>query len=162
MNARAQTVLHINTVRKFLQRVRDAIMSRESGHDASKLISPEVEVFDVYTEKLKGMTYGSDEYKQCLAEMKPALDHHYAENRHHPEFFDAGVEGMNLIDLIELLADWKSASLRHDDGDILKSIEINTKRFNIPPALANVLRQTVLDLGWETNDECDEESSGSC
>ena len=31
------------------------------------------------------LTYGSDEYKACLTEMKPALDHHYAANRHHPE-----------------------------------------------------------------------------
>ncbi len=64
--------------------VKEAL-DRFTCHDRSKTESPEVECFDEYTPKLKGATYGSDEYKQWLAEMKPALDHHYAANRHHPE-----------------------------------------------------------------------------
>jgi len=39
------------------------------------------------TPKLAGSTYGSEEYKAFLGQMKPALDHHYAVNDHHPEHF---------------------------------------------------------------------------
>jgi hypothetical protein len=36
---------------------------------------------------------------------------------------------MSEIDKLEMIADWKAAVTRHKDGDILKSIEINQKRF---------------------------------
>jgi len=35
------------------------------------------------------MTYGSDEYKECLKQMGVALRHHYLHNRHHPEFWES-------------------------------------------------------------------------
>jgi hypothetical protein len=54
------------------------------------------------------------------------LKHHYAYNRHHQEFFgEDGVDGMTLVDLIEMLPDWKAATERHDDGDLAKSLEIH-------------------------------------
>jgi hypothetical protein len=80
---------------------------------------------------LATLEYGSDEYQQCLNELKPALEHHYATYRHHPEHFPNGVNDMNLIDLCEVIADWKAASERHNDGNLIKSIEINAKRFHI-------------------------------
>jgi len=45
--------------------------------------------------------------------MKPAIEHHYKNNRHHPEHFNNGIDEMNLVDLIELLCDWKAASERN-------------------------------------------------
>jgi len=44
--------------------------------------------------------------------MKPALEHHYALYRHHPEHFQNGIDDMNLIDLVEMFADWKASSER--------------------------------------------------
>jgi len=106
MNVREQTQMHIERVRQFLAQVQSCLMARALNHDMSKLASPELEVFEKYTPKLAGSTYGSDEYKQFLKEMKPALDHHYVNNRHHPEFQEQGVDGMTLVDLVEMLADW--------------------------------------------------------
>jgi hypothetical protein len=137
--ARVGAVLHL-----FVKKLLD----RADVHDKSKTESPEVETFAIFTAKLKGTTYGSEEYKKYLAEMKPALDHHYAKNRHHPEHFPEGVKDMTLIDLVEMLSDWKAASERHDDGNILTSIEKNTERFGIPPVLAAVLVNTVKALAW--------------
>lgn len=99
-----------------------------------------------FTPKLKGSDYGSEEYKGFLREMKPALDHHYANNRHHPEHFEHGVGGMNLIDVLEMLLDWKAATLRHGTGDIEASPAINKKRFGISDQLASILLNTVRDL----------------
>jgi len=109
-----------------LNEVIRELLNRSEQHDQSKLQSPEREMFDKYTEKLRGCTYGSDEYKQFIKEMSStALKHHYENNRHHPEHFKDGVLGMNLIDVIEMFVDWYSATKRHADGDIYKSIKIN-------------------------------------
>ena len=75
--------------------------------------------------------------------MKPALDHHYAVNSHHPEFYADGIRGMSLLDITEMLCDWKAAALRHADGNILKSIEINQKRFGYSDELKQILFNTV-------------------
>jgi hypothetical protein len=117
-------------------------MRKGELHDQSKLESPEVEAFTEYTPKLAGCTYGSEEYKGYLAAIKPALDHHYANNKHHPEHWANGVNDMNLLDVLEMLCDWKAASERHNDGNIQKSIEINSKRFNLSPQLTEILKNT--------------------
>ena len=115
---------------------------RGTIHDQSKLQSPEIEIFDEYTSRLKNTTYGSDQYKQYLKEMQVALDHHYTNNRHHPEHFES-ISSMNLIDIVEMLCDWKAATLRHADGDIRKSIEINQERFGFSDELKQILINTV-------------------
>jgi hypothetical protein len=142
------TLKHIKIVRNLMQSMINGLRARARQHDQSKLDRPEVAIFTEYTPKLAGSTYGSDEYKQLLAEMKPALDHHYAHNSHHPEHFPDGVDGMTLLDVVEMLCDWKAATLRHNDGDIRKSLEINTHRFNLSPQLARILRNTVDAMGW--------------
>jgi hypothetical protein len=139
----AETMKHKENVERFLDLFINALTAREILHDNSKMEEPELSIFVEYTNKLKGTTYGSEEYKRYLQEMKPALDHHYANNRHHPEFHENGIDGMNLIDLVEMFCDWMAATMRHDDGDILKSIEINKQRFNMSDQLASILRNTV-------------------
>ncbi len=80
------TFRHIERVRNLLNVCAVELLARGQAHDQTKLESPEVEAFTEYTPKLAACTYGSDEYKSFLAAIKPALDHHYANNRHHPEF----------------------------------------------------------------------------
>ena len=136
------TFRHIERVRNLLNKCVVDLLERGVEHDQSKLEHPEVEAFTKYTPKLANSTYGSDEYKNLLKEMKPALDHHYSNNRHHPEYHDDGINDMNLLDILEMLCDWKAASERHNDGDIKKSIEINSKRFNISPQMVKILKNT--------------------
>ncbi len=139
----AETYKHIDRVRKLMSAVIENLLSRMDEHDQSKLGSPEVEIFTEFTPKLKDSEYGSDEYKEFLKQMKPALDHHYEENSHHPEHWENGVDDMNLIDLIETLCDWKAAGERHKDGgNIFRSIKINTERFRLGPQLVKILENT--------------------
>jgi hypothetical protein len=126
---RFKTLRHIEAVRNHLNAIIIELLQRAEQHDQSKLQGAEREAFDTHTSKLRGMTYGSQEYKACLAEIKPALEHHYAHNRHHPEHHRNGIKDMNLIDIVEMLCDWKASSMRHNDGNILKSIEMNQARF---------------------------------
>ena len=149
----AETQKHIDTVRLYLRILSVELLKRGEAHDASKLSDDERPTFTEYTAKLKGMTYGSDEYKAILEEMNPTLEHHYANNRHHPEHHENGVDDMTLIDLVEMICDWKAATLRHADRDILKSIAINKKRFNLSPQLTKILRNTVVELGWDDEEQ---------
>jgi hypothetical protein len=145
-SSKAETQKHIYKVLKFIDMIHRELIDRQIFHDSSKLESPEVELFDIYTPKLVGCTYGSGEYKQFLLELKPALDHHYAENRHHPEHFENGVRGMNLVDIVEMFCDWYAATKRHKDGDIMKSIAINQERFRYSDDLRAVFENTYRDI----------------
>lgn len=173
------TKKHKYEVAERMQVIVDEIHKRRHLHDKSKLESPEKEIFDVVTPALKGLTYGSDEYKKQLDDMKVALDHHYKHNRHHPEHFfyhecngcfsrydeepnrcpacgysqfqkRTDISKMNLVDIIEMLSDWKAATMRHDNGCILKSLEINQERFGYSDDFKKMLLNTVIYLGWET------------
>ena len=136
------TKAHIAQVQQFLGTIFHEIARRHEAHDASKLEEPEKSVFDKVTPQLRGLTYGSDEYKAALVEMKVALDHHYAKNRHHPEHFRNGMMGMTLVDLVEMFCDWCAATMRHEDGDIGNSIDVNMKRFGYDETLANIFVNT--------------------
>lgn len=87
LDSRVDTYRHIQTVQQIMAKAIADLQRRSLVHDQSKLASPEVEIFDEMTPKLAASTYGSDEYKGFLAQMKPALDHHYAANDHHPEHY---------------------------------------------------------------------------
>ena len=92
-----ETQKHIEKVRKYIRFLTDKLTTRGVNHDAAKLESPEVELFAEHTEKLKNLEYNSEEYKESLAALKPALDHHYATYRHHPEHFADGINDMNWM-----------------------------------------------------------------
>jgi Family of unknown function (DUF5662) len=137
-----ETMRHIHTVQRFLSEFVVDLLRRADAHDQSKLVSPEVEAFTEYTPKLATTTYGSEEYECVRKALGPALAHHYAKNRHHPEHFPDGVNGMTLMDLVEMFCDWKAATMRHNDGNLLKSIELNTERFGLSPQLRKILENT--------------------
>ena len=140
------TMRHIERVRNLLNKFAFELIWRGQEHDQSKLESPEVEVFTEYTPKLAGTTYGSQEYNEFRRVMDTALQHHYANNRHHPEHHKNGVNDMTLVDIVEMLMDWKAASERHNDGNILKSIEKNADRFGLSPQLVRILENTAKQM----------------
>ena len=171
-DSKEDTLKHIRQVRDFVERLEIALSNRRCGHDYSKLNEPEKSVFDEFTPKLAESTYGSEGYKEYLKEMKLALDHHYSENKHHPEHFkkhvcngcfkefkimpdrcdicgysqfqeESDISQMTLIDLCEMIADWKAATLRHNNGDIMKSLEVNQERFKYSDELKQILSNTV-------------------
>jgi len=137
------TIEHKNIVAELLRIFMRELHNRSEVHDDSKLDAWEKPIFDEYTPKLKDCTYGSDEYKSYLREMEVALKYHYSVSPHHPEHYENGIKGMTLVDLVEMLCDWKAATLRHADGDILKSIEINQNRFGYSDELKQIFLNTV-------------------
>lgn len=151
----ASTVEHINRVHELLREVERELERRGKDHDASKLREPERSLFERAYEDLSIVEYGSAAYKTALVQARQALDHHYAYNRHHPEHFADGVNAMTLTDLMEMLADWKAASERRPDADILQGIEINAERFALSPQLATIITNTA--NAWWGDPEVTEE-----
>ena len=147
------TLRHIKRVNQLLTEGSVELIKRANVHDDSKLLSPEKEVFDEFTPLLKNSTYGSDEYKEFMIKMKVALDHHYANNSHHPEHYTRGINGMNLFDIIELFYDWKAAGERHDNGNIYVSIQHNKKRFEMSDQLVDIFNNTAKYLGYKRAEE---------
>lgn len=138
-----ETEKHIAEVQENIGEFIDELKYRAFIHDVSKFKEPERSIYALALPKLKDTVFGSKEYENLLCEVSEALKHHYKNNRHHPEFHKNGIEDMDLVDLMEMVADWKAATKRNKDGDIFKSIEINTKRYEISPQLAKILENTV-------------------
>lgn len=147
-DSRPDTREHIETVRSLIRAVIGELRNRAERHDASKLEEPELSVFNEYTPKLKDSTYGSDEYKSFLVGMGEGLRHHYAANDHHPEHFENGIADMDLVQVTEMLCDWKAATTRHADGDLRRSIRQNAERFGYGPEIERLLLNTALAHGW--------------
>ncbi len=132
-DSRPDTHEHIAVVRGQMLWVATDLMERAHKHDDS----------NEYTPKLRDSTYGSDEYKSFLEGMGKGLKHHYEYNDHHPEHFGDGIHEMNLMQIVEMLCDWRAAVQRHADGDIRKSIDINAERFGYGDEIKNLLLNTV-------------------
>ena len=151
---------HINKVRTYLNYAMAHLLHRSETHDSSKLDHPEIGINEKFCH-MSDMSFGSVEYVQNLKDMKPALDHHYSVNRHHPEFFedirrDTGGEGsllerMNLVDVLEMICDWKASVVRNKKGDIYESIEKNQKRFEYTDELKSILINTARMLDGADN-----------
>jgi hypothetical protein len=133
------TLEHKAKVEKFIDDIAQILIIRGMKHDDSKLQEPEKSKFDIITQNLAGSEYGSKNYFNAIKD--DAIKHHYQFNSHHPEHYPDGIIGMDIIDIVEMLCDWKAASMRHNTGDIKKSIEINQERFGY----SNDLKQIFLN-----------------
>lgn len=137
------TIKHIHEVRNNIYKIIQELDKRAQNHDKSKLESPEQEIFGEHSEELGKVEYGTPEYQELLNKVKPAIEHHYSKNTHHPEHWPDGIDEMDLLDICEMLADWIAATQRNKNGNIHKSIDVNAKRFNMSPQLKNILENTV-------------------
>lgn len=144
----AETWKHIRHVVDNITHFVTALRERGFDHDRSKFERDEMIPFIEIGVKLKDVQYGSQEYSDALDELKDtALARHYARNSHHPEHYYDGIDGMTLFDIVEMFCDWKAATLRHKDGDMLHSIDVNRERFDISPQLENIFINT--ELRWD-------------
>ncbi len=167
-----ETEKHVRRVGVLMLEVISKLQRRAVVHDSSKFSPEEFDAFAAETPALRGLTYGSDEYKAALARLGPALDHHYKANDHHPEHFGTttcdqcgqdeskpctcggtrtrrgDIHRMDLIQLLEMLCDWQAATERHANGSLPKSIVQNAKRFGYDDRMAVLLCKTAANLGW--------------
>lgn len=148
--AQTITIKHIDRVRELLYDFISGLHTRGRKHDLSKFEPVEAEALDKMQDLIdrEGQApYGSDEYKRRLEILKPMLEHHYANNSHHPEHYENGVAGMCLLDLVEMFFDWKAASERGEESSM--NITASVERFKIEPQLASILRNTADRFGFK-------------
>jgi hypothetical protein len=124
------------------------VMRRGNQHDDSKYETAEFLPYSEVIEEFERHPYGSKGREKVYASIKPAVDHHLKHNRHHPEFFADGIEGMNLVDLLEMIVDWNAATQNHPKvpGDLMTSLHIATEKYKISPQLARILYNTAIDF----------------
>jgi hypothetical protein len=138
-----QQILHFITCELF---------KRAVVHDNSKFSPEEYEPYEEAFPGLQKYAYGTDEFKAELRKIKPAIQHHYENNDHHPERFmspiSSGIEYMNLIQIIEMTCDWIAASER-SQKDIFEGLEMNKERFKISDQLHGIIKNTVITLKEE-------------
>lgn len=118
---------------------------RSVTHDDSKFESPEFEDYASVIDEFQKHPFGSEGYKQAKAKIDKAVKHHYERNSHHPEHYTDGIEGMDLMDLVEMVCDWKAATLNNPNapGNMENSLKFGIEKYNISPQLAKVLYNTI-------------------
>lgn len=133
---------HLVLVKDILKLITKELEQRAEEHDLTKTKEPEKSCYDYFVPLLKKHKYGSPQYELIRKQMEEqGLKHHYQHNRHHPEYFTNGINGMTLVDLVECFADWVAASQR-SDTKFDKSIGYNVKKFKVSPQLEEVLKNT--------------------
>lgn len=140
--------IYHTTIHKFwifcgLSKFALRLVYRGLVHDLSKYSICELKGYSQLLPRLKGTTYGSEEYKQLLKELKPTIEHHYRYNRHHPEFYKNGIKEMELIDVVEMFIDWQISVKKHADGDLNKSLDTNRIRFGMSEDLTQIMRNSI-------------------
>jgi hypothetical protein len=143
-----ETILHVSEVSENLEIIASELRKRGCAHDRTKFQALEFDAFVSTREKFKKANYGTPEYQECVDIVKPAVDHHHANNRHHTGFHAAGVSGMSLIDLAEMIADWKAAERRSPDKKLKDTLDYAFNKYGIGKQLGCILRNTMADLGW--------------
>jgi hypothetical protein len=136
---------HKSEVKKLIIKFANELLFNAALHDNSKLKDPiEKELFDRWTPELRKLIFGTDEYKKALDGMGEGVKRHYRANRHHPEHFESGINGMTLIDLIEMLSDWMAVA---KSKNIPVDLDSAADRFNIDEQLFEIMRNTVEVVG---------------
>jgi len=147
MNNNRETVLkelqeHKQDVSELMEKIASELIRRGLTHDDSKFNSPEIEALT----EIRNMKFGTPEYLAvCNSE---GIKHHYKVNRHHPEHFGVGkVNIMNLVDLIEYVADCYVAAKRR--SGCMVDFSKNKERHGIEDQLLGILTETAeyLDRG---------------
>ncbi len=147
--AKAVTKKHIQRVRDLMADMCGELRSRAMDHDRSKFeqveLLPLADMQELIAKEGQA-PYGTDEYKRRTALLGPMIKHHHENNTHHPEHYPNGIAGFDVLDLLEMVCDWKAASER--GGDDAVNLSYSIEKFGIEPQLASILANTFARQGW--------------
>jgi hypothetical protein len=141
-------LLHISEVKEYLEEIISELKKRGEAHDRTKLQEPEFDIFVSTREKFKKVNYGTPEYQECVELAKPAIEHHYKNNRHHTAFHQNGINDMTLVDIVEMIADWMAANRRSPDKELVDTLEYAKNKYGIDEQLFKIINNTLTEMGW--------------
>lgn len=134
---------HRYYVKFFITKIVEELQHRANVHDFSKYLDDESIGFIKAVPYTK-IKWGSNDIPDDIAEsLKDSLAIHHARNDHHPEHFQNGIEDMDLIQLLELVCDWRAAMIRHENFDIEETICVGQARFKFCNTIARILENTL-------------------
>lgn len=138
---------HIDNVQNQMIKAIKNLIDRAASHDVSKYSDAEAHIYAKVTPMFKGVPYGTPEHKAVSDLLGPAWEHHQKENDHHTGHHKNGINDMNLMSIIEMLCDWKAASLRDPNQDFKKSCSMNCDKYGANEQLKNIILNTAKELG---------------
>lgn len=136
---------HRETVADFLTALSDYFRYRAREHDRSKLKFDEFAGFARINVVARNHAYGTPEYDASMEEAKKpggCIHTHFGRNAHHPEFHQSEKD-MGLFDLMEMVIDWKAASMTYGTNTLAESLPIQLERFNFERWQEKVIREMV-------------------
>ena len=103
---KAEYAAHRARVHDILSSISRELVVRARAHDKSKMGSPEYDNYEEFYENKDGTL---DQRISAGRSYSMAEQLHAKANDHHPEHFEDGIAGMNIIQLVEFVADflWK-------------------------------------------------------
>ena len=120
---------HQKFVAHFLVKFAHALENRAIAHDQSKLSLEEFGGFVNVQRIAREQPYNSPDYKAVISSQTVQL--HFKRNSHHQEFYASGIADMSLFDIIEMVIDWKAASLTYGQTSLKDSLKVQIERFSL-------------------------------
>ena len=134
---------HRYYVKFFITKIIEELSHRANVHDSSKYSNDETVGF-VKAIPYTNIKWGSTDIPNDIANsLQDSLLIHHSRNDHHPEYFENGIEDMDLIQLLELACDWRAAMIRHKNFDIDETICVGQTRFKFCDSIARILQNTL-------------------
>ena len=125
---------HQRRVGRMLRVIAKELEHRQYMHDRSSYEAPERLIVARNKRLLFNRSVGkSTTLMKGATELLHAVSTHYKKNRHHPEHWSNGVWDMTLVDVIEMVCDWRSTGC---------NIEDRLTKYHIDGPLADVIRST--------------------
>lgn len=149
LKAEVVTHRHISRVRELLGEFAIEMIKRGDRHDKSKFEQIELEPLQRMQDLIDAegpAEFGTQEYKRRTDLLGDMIEHHRANNSHHPEFYENGVNGMDLFDLVEMFFDWKAASERGES--CVMNLSRACQKYEINPQLEEIMTNTANRLGY--------------
>lgn len=104
------------------------LLKRATIHDNSKLEDEELEALSKISEDKSSL---KDANEKLTDFKKKAIELHWKNNRHHPEFF-SDVKNMSELDILEMVCDWYARSIQYNTNLIEFCETRQENRFHFP------------------------------
>ena len=138
-----ETLEHILKVSNNINKIIKQLIDRIEKHDKSRLQQEELKEYSDLLIKLKTSDITSEAYQKLLVDYNYIIKLHEKRNRHHPEFHYKGIAGMNLIDILEMLADWVAV---HPKQTLWKELPVLKEKYQLDDQLFSIIKNTLLDM----------------
>lgn len=144
---------HQQKVQKNAHLLCSELIKRADEHDKSKLEEPELTGWEEM-DKEPRYEYGTEEYFEKQERYRWVFQHHYLNNKHHPEYWRGFLCDMDLIDVLEMICDWASFDYM-TYTDAIEIIEQQMDRFGFNGLLKSLILNTFKNYFCITESEKD-------